>query len=39
MAEAMEDHIKCHSCAPSLAARERDEGADDLIDVVRAHLK
>jgi DNA-binding FrmR family transcriptional regulator len=39
MAEVMEDHIKNHVTAPSLAAKERDEGADDLIEVVRAYLK
>ena len=39
MAEVIEDHVRCHVIAPSLAAKERAEGADDLIDVVRAYLK
>jgi DNA-binding FrmR family transcriptional regulator len=39
MAEVIEDHIRCHVTAPSLAAKKRDEGADDLIEVVRAYLK
>ena len=39
MAEVIEDHIRCHVTAPSLAARQRDQGADDLIEVVRAYLK
>jgi len=39
MAEVMTDHIRFHVSAPSLAARQRTEGADDLIEVVRAYLK
>ena len=39
MAEVIEDHIRCHVTAPSLAARQREEGASDLIEVVRAYLK
>lgn len=39
MAEVIEDHIKCHVIAPSIAAKERAEAADDLIEVVRAYLK
>jgi DNA-binding FrmR family transcriptional regulator len=39
MAEVIEDHIRCHVTAPSLAARQREEGANDLIEVVRAYLK
>jgi DNA-binding FrmR family transcriptional regulator len=39
MAEVIEDHIRCHVSAPALAASERAEGADDLIEVVRAYLK
>ena len=39
MAEVIEDHIKCHVTAPSLAARQREDGANDLIEVVRAYLK
>jgi len=39
MAEVIEDHIRCHVTAPSLAPRQRDEGADHLIEVVRSYLK
>jgi DNA-binding FrmR family transcriptional regulator len=39
MAEVIEDHIRCHVTAPSLAAKRRDEGAEHLIEVVRAYLK
>ena len=39
MAEVIEDHIRCHVTAPSLAAKQRDEGADHLIEVVRAYLR
>lgn len=39
MAEVIEDHIRCHVSAPSLGAKERSEGADSLIEVVRAYLK
>ena len=39
MAEVIENHIRCHITAPWLAAKKRDEGADDLIEVVRAYLK
>jgi DNA-binding FrmR family transcriptional regulator len=39
MAEVIEDHIKCHVTAPSIAAKERDEARDELIEVVRAYLK
>jgi len=39
MAEVIEDHVRCHVSAPSLAANRRAEGADDLIEVVRAYLK
>ena len=39
MAEVIEDHIRCHVCAPSLEAKERAEGADDLIEIVRSYLK
>jgi DNA-binding FrmR family transcriptional regulator len=37
MAEVIEEHIRCHVIAPSLAAKHRAEGADDLIEVVRAY--
>ncbi len=39
MAEVIEDHVRCHVTAPSLAANKRARGADDLIEVVRAYLK
>jgi DNA-binding FrmR family transcriptional regulator len=39
MAEVIEDHIKCHVVGPSVPPEERDEAADDLIEVVRAYLK
>jgi len=39
MAEVIEDHVRNHVVAPSLAANERAEAADDLIGVLRAYLK
>jgi DNA-binding FrmR family transcriptional regulator len=39
MAEVIEDHIRCHVTAPSIAAKQRAEAADDLIEVVRTYLK
>src|ERR1700731_4455934 len=39
MAEVIEDHVRCHVSAPSLAAKERAEATDELIEVVRAYLK
>jgi DNA-binding FrmR family transcriptional regulator len=39
MAEVVEDHIRCHVAAPSLAAKRRAEGADDLIEIVHAYMK
>jgi DNA-binding FrmR family transcriptional regulator len=39
MAEVIEDHVRCHVVAPSLAANKRVEGADDLIEVVHAYFK
>jgi DNA-binding FrmR family transcriptional regulator len=39
MAEVIEDHVRCHVVAPSLAAKERAEATDELIEVVRAYLK
>jgi FrmR/RcnR family transcriptional regulator, repressor of frmRAB operon len=39
MAEVIEDHIRCHVSAPSVAAKERAEATDDLIEVVHAYLK
>lgn len=39
MGEVLEDHIRLHIADGSLPQTERDEGADALIDVVRAYLK
>jgi FrmR/RcnR family transcriptional regulator, repressor of frmRAB operon len=39
MAEVIEDHVRCHVGAPSLAAKERADGVDELIEVVNAYLK
>jgi DNA-binding FrmR family transcriptional regulator len=39
MAEVVEDHIRCHVAAPSLAAKRRAEGADNLVEIVNAYLK
>jgi DNA-binding FrmR family transcriptional regulator len=39
MAEVIEDHIRCHVFAPSLGSKERADGADNLIDIVRSYLK
>ena len=39
MAEVVEDHVRMHVAERSLAQEERDEGAAELIDIVRAYLK
>jgi DNA-binding FrmR family transcriptional regulator len=39
MGEVIEDHIKMHLAAEGLTQQERDEGAAELIDVIRAYLK
>jgi len=39
MAEVVEDHIRLHVADPALAQDHRNEGAAELIDVVRAYLK
>jgi DNA-binding FrmR family transcriptional regulator len=39
MAEVVEDHIRCHVAAPSLAVKRRAEGVDDLIEIVHAYMK
>lgn len=40
MAEIIEDHIQTHIANPAIASdAERSQGADELIDVIRAYLK
>lgn len=39
MAEVVEDHIRLHVADQTLAPQDRDEGAAELIDIVRAYLK
>jgi DNA-binding FrmR family transcriptional regulator len=39
MAEVVEDHILLHVADHTLAKDQRNEGAAELIDVVRAYLK
>jgi DNA-binding FrmR family transcriptional regulator len=40
MAEVIEDHIRHHVASADIATqRERDHGADALVDIVRAYLK
>lgn len=39
MAEVIEDHILNHLSAEGLTQKARDEGAAELIDVLRAYLK
>lgn len=39
MGEVIEDHIHHHLAAEGLTQKERDEGAAELIDVIRAYLK
>ncbi len=39
MGEIIEDHILLHVADGALAQNERQEGAAELIDVVRAYLK
>jgi DNA-binding FrmR family transcriptional regulator len=39
MGEVIEDHIRVHLAAEGLTQQERDEGAAELIDVIRAYLK
>ena len=39
IAEVIEDHIRCHVSLPSVAAKERAEAADDLIEVVHSYFK
>lgn len=39
MAEVIEDHIHHHLAAADLTQPDRNEGAGELVDVVRAYLK
>jgi FrmR/RcnR family transcriptional regulator, repressor of rcnA expression len=39
MAELVEDHIRLHVADQALDQRLRSEGAEELVDIVRAYLK
>lgn len=39
MGEVIEDHVKMHVAAEGLPQKERDDGAAELIDILRAYLK
>ncbi|WDZ78682.1 metal/formaldehyde-sensitive transcriptional repressor [Ensifer adhaerens] len=39
MAEVVEDHIHMHLAAADLSQKDRDKGAAELVDVVRAYMK
>ncbi|VXC49303.1 metal/formaldehyde-sensitive transcriptional repressor [Massilia sp. 9I] len=39
MAEVIEDHVREHVTADELSASARAEGADQLLDVIRAYIK
>ena len=39
MGEVIEDHIRMHLAAESLTQAERNEGAAELIDVLRTYLR
>lgn len=39
MAEVIEDHVREHVAARNLTDAERGEGADELLEVIRAYLK
>ncbi|NTA84708.1 metal/formaldehyde-sensitive transcriptional repressor [Agrobacterium tumefaciens] len=39
MGEVIEDHIRMHLAAEGLSQKDREEGAAELIDVIRAYLK
>lgn len=39
MGELIEDHIHTHVAADNLSAQQRQEGASELVDVVRAYLR
>ena len=38
MAEVIEDHVHWHVAAPALGGRQRSQGAEELIEVVRTYL-
>ena len=39
MGEVIEDHIRMHVAAAELTQAEREEGASELIDVLRMYMK
>jgi DNA-binding FrmR family transcriptional regulator len=39
MTKVLEDHIQTHVANSAITAAERDQGADELIDVIRTYLK
>ncbi|EHJ58472.1 protein of unknown function DUF156 [Novosphingobium pentaromativorans US6-1] len=39
IAEVVEDHIEMHVADPALTPQEREDGAGELIDVVRTYFK
>jgi DNA-binding FrmR family transcriptional regulator len=39
MTEVIEDHIRTHIASPETSDAQRDQGADELIDVISAYLK
>lgn len=39
MAEVIEDHVRLHMADPALDPAQRQEGSDELIEVVRTYLK
>lgn len=39
MGEVIEDHVLMHVAAEGLSQKERDDGAAELIDILRAYLK
>lgn len=40
MAEVIEDHVQTHIAGPDIASEaKRREGADELVDVLRAYLR
>jgi len=39
MSEVIEEHVRSHVSAPSLPARDRAAGTEELLEVLRAYLK